>query len=549
MNLREQLLETIASGLKRKTLTKCSKWSEEYVVLGGNEYPGPLRFKHFPWLKEMHDSEAAKNVGQKAAQMGYTTTVMNRTFYNIDIKHKSVLYLLPTKTPDATDFSSTKFDPLLELSSHLAKMFSDVRNVHTKRAGSATLYIRGSNSRSGLKGVSTQTIVFDEYDEMNFELIDLARTRSDGFKDCHEWLISTPTVPTVGISKEFEHTTKEHFFFICPYCSKLTELIYPDSLVICGESLTDDKIKDTYIICKECKHKLPHEEKEIWLSTGQWVPTGHKDYENRGFYINQMYSPTIDPPKLAHLFIKAQTSTAAEQEFFNSKMGLPHVSAAARIDEETINKNIKAHKKGDRPANRRLVTMGIDIGKWLHYEVDEWILPGHPGPDLNMLATCKLLTEGKCLSFDDLHRLMHEWQPIMCVIDSRPETRKAYEFACKFYGHVKMCYYGNNVSGKQISVNRDENSHSVTVDRTSWLDLSLGRFPAGTILLPCDLSDEYKKHVMACIRVYRKDRHGHDVASYVNEGDDHFCHARNYSEIALPLAVSMTSNMDIGKLL
>lgn len=548
MKLREQLLETIASGLKRKTLTKCSKWTEEYIVVGG-EFPGPFRFKYYPWQKEMHDSEARRNVGQKAAQMGYTTAVMNRTFYNIDIKHKSVLYLLPTKTPDATDFSSTKFDPLLELSDHLAKMFSDVRNVHTKRAGSAILYIRGSNSRSGLKGISTETIVFDEYDEMNLELIDLARTRSDGFINCKEWLISTPTVPTVGISAEFETTTQEHFFFICPYCTKLTELIYPESLVICGDSLVDDKIKDTHIICKECKHKLPHEDKVEWLSTGQWVPTGHKDYENRGFYINQMYSPTIDPPKLALSFIKGQTSAASEQEFFNSKMGLPHVSASARIDEEAINKNISSHRKGTPPVNRRLVTMGIDIGKWLHYEVDEWILDGRPGPDLNMLAKCKLLTEGKCLSFDELTRLMQEWQPVMCVIDKAPETRKAYEFACKFYGHVKMCHYGNNSTGKQISINKDEGSHYITVNRTEWLDLSLGRFPAGTIILPVDLSDEYKKHIQASIRVYRKDRHGHDVALYINKGDDHFSHARNYSEIALPLAVSMTSNMDIGKLL
>ena len=53
---------------------------------------------------------------------------------------------------------------------------------------------------------------------------------------------------------------QDHFFFTCPHCGKMTELIYPDCLVITADNPTDAKI-----ICKECKGKLDH-------PNGEWIP-------------------------------------------------------------------------------------------------------------------------------------------------------------------------------------------------------------------------------------------------------------------------------------
>jgi phage terminase large subunit GpA-like protein len=128
----------IAEGLKRKNLTTCSRWACECRVMG-QPFPGRWTFDHHPWLRGMHDSEAELNVGQKAAQMGFTETVLNIVFYHIDIKAVDCLYVLPAKTPDASDFSAARFDPALESSPHLASLFSDVKNVGHKRAGSANL--------------------------------------------------------------------------------------------------------------------------------------------------------------------------------------------------------------------------------------------------------------------------------------------------------------------------------------------------------------------------------------------------------------------------
>ena len=102
------MADRIAAGLKRRSLTKCSLWFKLCRIMG-KPYPGPWTFRHHPWLKEMHDSEAELNIGQKSAQMGYTETALNISFFHIDVKRTDCLYVLPAQTPDASDFSAARF--------------------------------------------------------------------------------------------------------------------------------------------------------------------------------------------------------------------------------------------------------------------------------------------------------------------------------------------------------------------------------------------------------------------------------------------------------
>jgi len=88
---------------------------------------------------------------------------------------------------------------------------------------------------------------------------------------------------------------------------------------------------------------------------------------------------------------------------------------------------------------------------------------------------------------------------------------------------------------------------TITVDRTSWLDMSLGRIKAQRIDLPIDTDLEYIMHLKALVRVYEKDQDGNPVGKYVKKerDEDHLAHARNYAEIALPFAfnVGQSQNM------
>lgn len=193
----------------------------------------------------------------------------------------------------------------------------------------------------------------------------------------------------------------------------------------------------------------------------------------------------------------------------------------------------------------KLVTMGVDVGKWLHCEIAQWF-PKQLGADLNMLSDSKIIWEGKVSAFEELDKLMRQYQILFCVIDANPERRKAYEFAIRFHGHVKLCFYGKGLSSKNIQISKDDDQHFVSVDRTSWMDASLSRFKTQTIKLPADVSREYREHIKNPIRVYDKDKDGNPIGKYVSTGDDHFAHARTYDEIALPLAAAFSTNKDVA---
>lgn len=545
--------ERIASGLKRKSITSASRWAETYRVMRD----GKWSFNRYPWLKGMHDSKAEMNVGQKAAQMGFTETVLNLTFYKIDVENVDCLYVLPSKTPDASDFSAARFDPALELSPHLSKLFSDVKNVGHKRAGTANLYIRGSQSRSGLKSIPVGFIVLDEVAEMVEENIPLALERASGQRTWQAWMISTPTVEGVGISPYWDQSSKEHFYFKCPSCSKLIELRFPDSMILTGDHLGDPKVSQSKYCCYECKQVLPHETKPQWLSTGIWVPEHSDREEIRGFSVNQMYSSAARcrPDKIAEAYFKAQSNPADETEFFNSKLGLTHAVDGARVSDEDIANCIKAgpkHRNTDR-APGGLITMGVDVGgKILHYEIDQWFLPQQMSSnDVNIEAKCKVVRQGRASEFSELDALMQQYSVIMCVIDANPEKRSALEFCRRFWGRAKMSYYGRGIYGKTINQSKDLSEPAIVVDRTAWLDMSLSRFRTQTIFLPIDTTQEYKDHIKALTRVYEKDKDGNPTGRYV-KGEhipDHFAHARNYAEMALPFVAAMGKNQNLGKIL
>ena len=544
-SLQADLLENIVNGLKRKTLNTCSRWAMAVRVMG-KPFPGPWRFKYHPWLKEMHDCNAEFLVGKKGAQLGFSEAALNRMLFSIDVKKMDGMYVLPAKTPDATDFSSSRFNPALELSPHLASLFSDVQNIGHKRAGTVNLYIRGSKSRAGLKSVPVGFLVLDEVDEMDQDNIPLAFERQAGQLEKSAWAISTPTIPGFGIDGMYQDTTQEHFFFACPKCSRQTELIFPDCFVLVGESINDPRMSESYIQCKECKNKLPHELKYEWLADGQWVKT-YPDRPARGFHVNQLYSSTVRPENIARAVILSNFDPAEEQELYNSKMGLAHTVDGAKISDEMIEKVIRDHKMGLSKGGK-LITMGVDVGSWLHLVIEEWTQYKGTHLDLSYNMKPKTINITKVKDFEELDVLMQQYGVFYCVVDANPERRKASEFARRFYGRVKLCIYGRGVNSKQINIHRDvEMDHCITVDRTSWLDQSLGRIRAGTIDLPMDTPYEFKHHLKSLVRVYEKDVDDNPIGRYIKKStdNDHYAHARNYSEIASILGLGASKNQDI----
>jgi phage terminase large subunit GpA-like protein len=540
--LSTDFLKQCVTTLRRENIHTCSDWAKLYRVMG-EPYPGKWTFRYHPWAKEMHDCDADLIVGQKSAQMGYTETALNKAFFFIDILKISVLYLLPSQKPDATDFSSDRFDAALDASAHLKNIFSDVSNTGHKRAGSVNLYIRGSRSRSQMKSVPAGLIVMDELDEFDQNNVELAEERKSGQLRQQIIKISTPTAEGHGINAVYKESSQEHWIFPCPYCGRNTELTFPECLVITAEHPQDESILDSHLVCRECGHHLPHETKPEWLGNGFWEPTAFGKL-SRGFHVNQLYSMQTHPYQIAQKYLKSLTDVTAEQEFWNSKLGLPHVVKGGQITDEDIEACTKGYRQVDRFSEPQIVTMGIDVGTFFHYEITQWF--AKDGTQFDDDTVAKVLAQGKVTRPEELDDLMRTYRVVFCVIDANPERRIASNFARRFPGHVRLCFYANGIRGRELRVPADDYALTVSVDRTSWMDKALQRFKNKSILVPYDLDEEYRSQIKVPARVYRKDQNDNPVARYIsNEKDDHFAHARTYSEIALALTGISSVNEDI----
>jgi hypothetical protein len=547
---------SIVEGLQSRTLTSCSRWASKRRIMGG-DFPGPYSWKYHPWVRELHDSWAPENYAMKSAQMGVTEVGLNRAFYTLDILKRDVLYLLPTSLI-AGDFSRARFGSAIALSPYLQAMFTDTNTVSLKQAGSNVLYIRGSRGESNLVSIPVSEIILDEVDRMSTSAIGMAKQRQTGQLQKHLWGISTPTVHNKGIHALFLNSTQEHFTFECPHCGRSTELVWPDCIEIIGDHISDPRVNESYLKCKECKHKLEQKDKPQFLGTGKWVsmaPNASQDI--RGFHINQLYSFTVTAADLVRAYFAGLRDERDAQVFNCEKLGMPFIGEGAQITEDQVVTSMGRHSahEGERPTmgGKRLITMGVDQGKWSYVSVVEWFIDTF-GADINSSAQAKLLWYGKFIEDDwgKLDELMREWQILACVIDADPQINEARRFARRFPGYAYLCRYRRGQQAREIQLTEEETGAPMaTVDRTNWLTATLSRFKSkpARIVLPADISLEYREHIKALVRRYEDDENGNPIATFVSTGPDHYAHSLNYAEIALPLAASITSGQDVGKFL
>ena len=555
LDFREDFAAAIQSGLKSRTLNCCSRWAENRRIMG-SPFAGPYSYGHHPWARAIHDSKAAYTVAMKAAQTGVTEVAINRAFYTLDKLKRDVLYVLPTST-GASDFSKARFAGALNLSPYLKALFTDTNTVGLKSTGTNVLYIRGSRGDSNLVSIPVSELILDELDRMKQDAVWLALERLSGQVEKHVVAVSTPTVPKYGIHKLFLDSTQEHFTFQCPGCGKWTELIWPDCVEIVGESVSDRRCFESYLKCKECGVRLPHETKLDWLAGGKWQETNDQasSDESRGFYVNQLYSATVSPGELVVAYHRGLGDEAANKEFHNSKLGLPFVGDGSKITDEMIDAALGNHSIHDlRPdiGGRSLITMGVDQGKTGFISVVDWNVNHTLIGDIQDASIGKLLWFGKFAEddWDSLGNLMREWQVLAAVLDADPQVNEVRRFCRAYYGYAWATRYRKGQAAKEIALSEEESGAPfATVDRTSWLSSILSRFKTrpARLILPCDVSLEYRDHLKNTVRTYEKDAMGNQNTVFVNTGPDHYFHSLVYAAIGLSLASTSIGAEDIKK--
>lgn len=532
MKLATEFAEYIAKGLVDSSLERCSRWAEHRVHMP-KPYDGPLKFDRFPWQPTILDCQEEMVSIRKGAQIGFSVAGMIKALHRVDAVREDVLYVLPTDK-SASQFAQARLDSIVSISPPLKDLFLSANNVGLKKTQHHThIYIKGSGSEANLVSMPVGCVIIDEYDRCNVKALSMALERMSGHERAHLFALSTPTLPEYGIDALYQQGTQEEFMFSCPSCSKLIALRWPESFFVAGDAATDPDVIRSYIKCYECSARLPHEEKSSWLKKCRWVPTA-KASGHRSFSVSQLYSFTVTPAKMAIGYHRGLGDEVAMVEFINQKIGAPYVMKGGKVTDVEINRNIGTHLKTDPPPSGKMVTMGVDVGSMLDIAIVQYDYDQDPWLEPHLRSHAKLLCEMRLPGgdFEGLDQLMSEWQILHACVDFQPETNLAKSFARRFHGFVSLVQYRKGTEQEEIKEKEDDRVPILTVNRTAFLDYSVGRLHKDKLTLPQDLSTLWREHIKAINRTYVPDEFGKPTSTYLSSKPDHACHALALAEVA-----------------
>ena len=487
--------------------------------------PGPWKLeKHeyqVDWLKET----APEQIFIKGAQIGATETLVLKTLHgHIFGKYpQGSMYLFPT-TRDVSDFSKARFDPLIQLNPFIGEHVksaglkgTDAQNI--KKIGRGHLYLRGAKSTrniggakkssTGLKSAPVDRVVFDELDEMEPDMIELAKHRVM-HSDVKELMyLGTPTIPDYGVDKKYKTSDQRVWMLECPKCGKETclELEFPNSL----KRRVDGSV---YRCCIYC-------DGELHPSKGRWVaqyPSRSKDLV--GWYISQLNSMYVDPAFILQIYENPPNGDIAE--VMNSHLGKAYLPAENRLTQQEVFACCGEDTESLNSDNP--TCMGVDVGRDLHVIIGE----------RKNRQTLKVLRVCRVSSFHDLHDLAKRFNTKCAVMDLYPETRKVREFQKSEHFQVFGCQY---VDTKQSVWAWDEKDGVVKVNRTELCDATHTLVAeSGSLELP-RRNKEIEQFAFECCNIAKILEEDSETGSRTFryrklDVRDHYRHALNYLYLA-----------------
>lgn len=468
----------------------------------------PFDLRSYPYLLEPYDDDESTDVAiMKGAQMGWTTLQVLRTIDRASrIYPRGILYLFPTRD-DVTDFSKTRFSRILEDNPGLRDKVQGTESANIKQIGQCFIYFRGAKTRSALKSIPVDCIVFDEFDEMSSDAIALARERLSGSKLAHEFKLSTPTIPEFGIDAEYQFSDQRKWLIRCEACSAWTclEQAFPECLL---------EFNDERVIrgCTKCH-------REIFPLNGQWV-AAYPKRKRRGYQISQLSSPTVDPAKILREFQDPRTIVS---EFYNSKLGLPYADIDTALDEGTILGCVGPDAR--RLAHEGPCWAGVDVGK-----KSLFFVVGTRRSENYLQVHNWAIVE----SFQDIHDLSERYHVEVGVVDQGAEAREVRKFVESESGWWGCLYDNHRRGGHQW----DPKTRTVTVNRTESMDESHRMIVKRQVLFP-RRDKLFNEVVMVQLRNVARtteedDNTGDRKSKWIYRGvkNDDFRHAFNYGVIA-----------------
>lgn len=479
---------------------------------------------HF-FLKEIYELEAPRKVYMKAGQLGLSEFAVSWILWSADQRKATGLYVFPTDTA-VSDFSTARIGPAIDVSPYLASIIVDggggkagksgADRVGLKRVGDRFIYFRGAKiDKDGkapqLKSVDADVIVLDEVDEMDGRAPIIARKRLGHSRIAEELAISTPTYNGRGIHSMYLDSDQRRWHIKCDSCGRW-QAPSLKHLVIEWDDLDRPMIwngmgeDEPYLACEKCGAKLNR------LKAGRWVPT-YPSRDVLGYHLSKLFSWTGN---LAQIIRSLSSVDETERrECFNQDLGLPYTPKGGKLTDEELDACLRPYGLGRQKNEKPFI--GIDVGP-----LNTVIVRGAVQED----GTRPLRLAAEVESWNELGRIIREYNPSVVVIDGEPEVTKARELQAEFPdGLIWVADYPSNGLNDKDPVRWDRKNSRVLIDRTRLLDATYARFRMEENTLPGDGRSipNYYNQLKAPTRVLKD-----GVVRYIEDSADHYAHAENY---------------------
>ena len=466
---------------------------------------GEFSFARHEYLWEPYNDNHPRQVEMKCTQMGGTIRALLRAFYLALFSDVvGVLYLFPSRSGSG-EFTRSRVDPLVRSNEDsLGQYIQDTDNVSLKRVRGRNLIFRGAKSKEGLRSDPVDAVFFDEFDLFPDGVQVAARGRMAHSDLKLEHYLSNPTLPDQGIDLLWQVSDQRFWLLICPKCGKYTclEEHFPDCLVWRGSEVIR--------LCMGCRDAALDPAKGVWVAKYPSVT------DWRGYHYSHLFSQFEEPRDI--LMKWESLNKASEREgFYNFVLGFPYVESENRLSIEAV--LALCSTEPNRSSDRGPCYMGVDQGLGLH------VVIGKMHPD-------KIVHVGVYRDWEDLDRLMRDFNVSSCVVDAQPERRASKAFADRFPGKVWTNFYSE--TAKDGYAWSDESRH-VTVNRTEAMDDAHSMLAGARVSLPqrSQIMEEFAAHCHAVARKLEEKTDGQRRYRYVKlKGDDHYYHSATYGLIA-----------------
>lgn len=492
-----------------------SLWMEQHNIKTSNGLP--FEFDDHRFMIDVINDKADLQVGLKAPQVGWTESMIVKSFFVAHEDKKDIIYTLPTDT-DIKEMAGGKVNRIIAQNPILGRWVKDHDSVEQKGVGDNIIYYRGTWTPKAAMMVSSQCNIHDETDASNADVITQYETRQAARAGGQRWYFSHPSLAGHGVDIYWQQSNKREWVIQCPDCDKQQILTWPESI----------NIERQCYQCKYCNELLSDNTRR----NGLWKPTARGVFS--GYHISQLMCPWIPASQIIEA---SKDQKKNEQYFYNYVLGLPYVGSENKITSDVVLKNVnpEINEQGDR------IIIGVDTGLPIHYTCMN-------KQGVFYYGQCQTIDElGRPQDpYNDLRKLLQRWPSSIIMADQGGDLIGIRKLQADYVGRVYLVFYRKDRKSKEmVEWGENDEQGTVRVDRNQYFQWMVEQLrDTGRIRLN-GKPEEWTDWASHFDNVYREvkvalNKPGKDVATnygaeliWKRNGPDHFCHTLLYALVGL----------------